>query len=180
MLISFMLINDVARCIYASLFANSGPTMHLCIIASNYATPLQLFFFYFFAFHFKIQKCDQVWYCIRLPLVNVLLYVSVSETSIRLKNTFRRCIDEYLPDIKTASYCPRPAAITRCFNLFKDGRTSKEGISGIDTITFQCRVRYIANPKRSRMKAKKNFIFILFMLLKINYIACIIQVYQEC
>lgn len=34
---------------------------------------------------------------------------------------------EYLPDMKTASYCPRPAAITRCFNLLRDGRTSKAG-----------------------------------------------------
>lgn len=35
--------------------------------------------------------------------------------------------DSYLPDIKTASYCPRPAAIMRCFNLLSDGRTSKAG-----------------------------------------------------
>lgn len=38
----------------------------------------------------------------------------------------------YLPDMKTASYCPRPAAATRCFNLFSDGRTSKAG--GSETI----------------------------------------------
>ena len=33
----------------------------------------------------------------------------------------------YLPDIKTASYCPRLAAFTRCFNLLRDGRTSNAG-----------------------------------------------------
>ncbi|MFS8007518.1 hypothetical protein Hanom_Chr14g01261961 [Helianthus anomalus] len=33
----------------------------------------------------------------------------------------------YLPDIKTASYFPRPAEIMRCFNLFKDGSTSNAG-----------------------------------------------------
>jgi hypothetical protein len=33
----------------------------------------------------------------------------------------------YLPDIKTASYCPRLAAITRCFNLLRVGRTSNAG-----------------------------------------------------
>lgn len=33
----------------------------------------------------------------------------------------------YLPDINTASYCPRLAAITRCFNLLRDGRTSNAG-----------------------------------------------------
>jgi hypothetical protein len=33
----------------------------------------------------------------------------------------------YLPDMKTASYCPRPAAAIRCFNLLREGRTSKAG-----------------------------------------------------
>lgn len=33
----------------------------------------------------------------------------------------------YLPDIKTASYSPRPAAAIRCFSLLRDGRTSNAG-----------------------------------------------------
>lgn len=33
--------------------------------------------------------------------------------------------------MKTASYCPRPAAAMRCFNLLSDGRTSKAGGSAI-------------------------------------------------
>lgn len=37
----------------------------------------------------------------------------------------------YLPDMKTASYCPLPAAAMRCFSLFSDGTTSKAGGSTI-------------------------------------------------
>lgn len=33
----------------------------------------------------------------------------------------------YLPDINTASNSPRLAEIIRCFNLLRDGRTSKAG-----------------------------------------------------
>ena len=37
--------------------------------------------------------------------------------------------------MKTASYCPRLAAIIRCFNLFRDGRTSNAG--GSAKITYK-------------------------------------------
>lgn len=43
----------------------------------------------------------------------------------------------YLPDIKTASYCPRLAAIIRCFNLLRDGRTSNAGDSAENHI-YEC------------------------------------------
>ena len=43
----------------------------------------------------------------------------------------------YLPDIKTASYCPRLAAFTRCFNLLRDGRTSNAGGSAKEHIFDQ-------------------------------------------
>lgn len=37
----------------------------------------------------------------------------------------------YLPDMKTASYWPLPAAAMRCLSLFSDGTTSKAGGSTI-------------------------------------------------
>lgn len=49
--------------------------------------------------------------------------------------------DSYLPDMKTASYCPRPAAIIRCFNFLRDGRTSKAGGSANNYDSNTCKTR---------------------------------------
>lgn len=60
----------------------------------------------------------------------------------------------YLPDIKTELYRPRLAAATRCFSLFRDGRTSNAGGSANKAITphFNLSNTRIKNQKSERTK----------------------------
>lgn len=62
------------------------------------------------------------------------------ENIVSFSNDSNHRLKMYLPDIKTASYFPRPAASTRCFNLFRDGSTSNAGGSvvriGVEILIF--------------------------------------------
>lgn len=64
------------------------------------------------------------------PGTNLAELMQNSELEIDVQKHFR---SPYLPDINTASYCPRPAAIIRCFNLLRDGRTWNAGASAENT-----------------------------------------------
>jgi hypothetical protein len=57
----------------------------------------------------------------------------------------------YLPDMKTASYCPRPAAAIRCFNLLREGRTSKAGGSARKPFK-NIKIMNIPSLKRKKIK----------------------------
>uniref|UniRef100_A0A2P2KND7 Uncharacterized protein MANES_01G176400 n=1 Tax=Rhizophora mucronata TaxID=61149 RepID=A0A2P2KND7_RHIMU len=62
-----------------------------------------------------------------------------------------------LPDMKTASYCPQPAATIRFFNCFSDGRTSNAGGSACTRIRI-CGQQMLFNTKEICSKQENKWV----------------------